>query len=98
MNKAKTLRDNEPDPEMLLIAWRPWFCALALGMIGTNVALVTVILVVLSRPAGYTVMRNPFDALCRAQGCVCFGFFVGACVGLVVGFYRRAGDEPRPPI
>jgi hypothetical protein len=68
--------------------WSPWFCALAMGVVGTNVALVTVVPCVVWRLLTILTLLDPFDPTCRALGCLALSFAFGAVVGLSAGLIR----------
>jgi hypothetical protein len=89
MTDAEPLDTNDKAPEPPT-PWSPRFCALAMGLIGMNISLVTVVPLVGTKPLGFTVIWHPFDAVWRATVCLGVGFVLGACVGLVAGFLRRA--------
>jgi hypothetical protein len=82
--------------------WGPWFCALAMGVIAMNLALVTVVpLIALRRPFSSKVIWDPLAAPSRAMICLGIGFVLGAGVGLFLGLHRKAAFQttstPQPP-
>ena len=84
MKSKKVSVDESPEA----MSWGPCFCALAMGAVGTNVAIVTVVPSIMSRPFTLLTLWNPFDATCQAMWCLAVGFVTGAVVGLVAGLMR----------
>jgi hypothetical protein len=90
-----TKDETHASPEAPLPAWSPWFCAFAMGMVGMNVALVTLVPGALSRPMTNLTNWTPMLAIYRAAGWLVAGFVAGACVGLIAGIQRHATDSLR---